>query len=169
MTWKFIPSVSVQESHSWSSLRAQPKDCLDRDWQGQLRGLVSNVTGGRWAQHQCSDILGLVGRRLCLGGQGATSAWEAMRPTDAIVLGASQWGSRAPGVRERGSSTAAVSDKPTGMDQLGDELTPRFYCLTDVIRKKQRLRVQSNGPYHHSDLHEATSGQDNSAAGVVYW
>ena len=105
-----------------------------------------------------------------LGWLGAASAWEAMRPTDAIGLGASQWGSRAPGVSERGSSTAAVSDnQPAGLDQLGDELTPGLYCLTDVVRKKQRLKVQSNGPYHHSDLHEATSEQDNPAAGVVYW
>ena len=105
-----------------------------------------------------------------MGWLGAASAWEAMRPTDAIGLGASQWGSHAPGVRERGSSIVAVSDnKPTGVDQLSDELTPGLYCLTDVVRKKQQLRVQSNGPYHHSDLHEATSGQDNCAAGVVYW
>lgn len=160
MTWKFIPweGVSVQESHSWSPLRAQPEDCLDRDVPGRPRGLASNISGGRWAQHQSSDIW-----------LGAASAWEAMRPTDAIGLGASQWGSRAPGVSERGSRTAAVSDnQPAGLDQLGDELTPGLYCLTDVGRKKQRLRVQSNGPYHHSDLHEATSGQDNPAAGVVY-
>ena len=56
---------------------------------------------------------------------------------DAIGLGASQRGSRAPGLRERGSSTAAVSDnKSTGVDQLSDELTPGLYCLTDVVRKK---------------------------------
>ena len=73
MTWKFIPweGVSVQESHSWSPLRAQPEDCLDRDVPGRPRGLASNISGGWWAQHQSSDILGLAGRRLCLGGHEA--------------------------------------------------------------------------------------------------
>ena len=40
---------------------------LKAAWTGTGRG--SNITRGRWAQHQCSDILGLAGRSLCLGGQ----------------------------------------------------------------------------------------------------
>lgn len=41
---------------------------------------------------------------------------------------------------------------------------PWLICL-----EKIKVRVQLSGPYRYGDLREATSGQDNSAAGGVYW
>ena len=99
--------------------------------------------------------------------------WGSRQWIKGLNSGVTQLESGISGPQPRAPSALGVNhpsaDKPTGMDQLGDELTSGFYCLTDAVRKKQQLRVQSNGLYHHSDLHEATSGQDNSAAGVVYW